>query len=385
MTDDSLPARLAPHVLSILRIMAALLFLEHGLSRLFGFPSPLPTPPVFTLYWFAGAIELAGGVLLTLGLFSRLAALVMSGEMAFAYFLSHAPHGFFPILNRGDGGGPVLLRVSLHRLRRTGAVEPRRADGRRARAQRRRAAGAVSSAAAEADCPQPGYVHRHRPARRGIVRRHDGRNVQGDPMSQRVLITAGAAGIGREMARAFAATGAKVFTCDIDDKGLDALAKEIPGLTARRCDMSSRAEIERMVPAAHRRARRARCARQQCRYRRPDAAGRPVSRRRLGQGRRRQPHGDVRRLPARHPGAEAVEGRRDRQPVVGRRALRLRQSQSLRGDEMGRDRPDQDARDRARRNGASAPTPSRPARSRATASSASSRAAPRSAASRWRR
>ncbi len=69
-------------------------------------------------------------------------------------------------------------------------------------------------------------------------------------MSQRVLITAGAAGIGREFARAFAATGAKVFICDIDTKSLEALAKEIPGLIAKPCDMSSRPEIERMVPDA---------------------------------------------------------------------------------------------------------------------------------------
>src|SRR6185503_17115181 len=69
-------------------------------------------------------------------------------------------------------------------------------------------------------------------------------------MVQRVLITAGAAGIGREFARAFSANGAKVFVCDIDDKALAAIAKEIPGLMARRCDMGKRAEIERMVPEA---------------------------------------------------------------------------------------------------------------------------------------
>ncbi len=69
-------------------------------------------------------------------------------------------------------------------------------------------------------------------------------------MLQRVLITAGASGIGREFARAFAANSAKVFVCDIDEAALAALAKEIPGLTAKRCDIASRAEIERMVPEA---------------------------------------------------------------------------------------------------------------------------------------
>jgi len=93
----------APYVLSILRIVAALLFFEHGTSRLFGFPSPLPTPEFLSLYWFAGAIEFAGGALVALGLFTRPAAFIMSGLMAFAYFLSHAPASFFPILNRGDG------------------------------------------------------------------------------------------------------------------------------------------------------------------------------------------------------------------------------------------------------------------------------------------
>ncbi len=69
-------------------------------------------------------------------------------------------------------------------------------------------------------------------------------------MPQRVLITAGAAGIGREFARAFAATGSRVFICDIDTQGLDALAREIPGLIAKPCDMAARPEIARMVPDA---------------------------------------------------------------------------------------------------------------------------------------
>jgi putative oxidoreductase len=93
----------APYVRSIMRIAVALLFLEHGLSRIFGWPSALPHPPIFTMYWFAGMIELIGSLLVLPGLFTRCAAFVMSGEMASAYFISHAPRGFFPILNRGDG------------------------------------------------------------------------------------------------------------------------------------------------------------------------------------------------------------------------------------------------------------------------------------------
>jgi len=75
-------------------------------------------------------------------------------------------------------------------------------------------------------------------------------NKGGEFHVQRVLITAGASGIGREFARAFAAKGAKVFVCDVDEKALAALAKEIPRLTVKRFDMGQRAEIERMVPEA---------------------------------------------------------------------------------------------------------------------------------------
>lgn len=102
MSLEQAAARSSPYMLSILRIAVALLFLEHGLSRLFGWPSAMPTPPMLTLYWFAGAIEFVGGVLVLLGLFTRPAAFIMSGEMAFAYFLSHAPRNAFPILNGGD-------------------------------------------------------------------------------------------------------------------------------------------------------------------------------------------------------------------------------------------------------------------------------------------
>ena len=93
----------APRVLSVVRIIIALLFLEHGTQKLLGFPAGgNPQPALFTLSWTQGVIELVGGILLAIGLFTRPVAFVLSGDMAVAYFMAHAPQNFFPILNRGD-------------------------------------------------------------------------------------------------------------------------------------------------------------------------------------------------------------------------------------------------------------------------------------------
>ena len=91
-------------MLSILRIVAALLYLEHGLAKFFGFPhvANFDNLKLVSLIGAAGLIEIIGSALLLLGLFTRVAAFIMSGEMAFAYFMSHAPRGFFPILNNGE-------------------------------------------------------------------------------------------------------------------------------------------------------------------------------------------------------------------------------------------------------------------------------------------
>jgi putative oxidoreductase len=91
-----------PRVLSIMRIMVGLLFMEHGTAKLLGFPPGTAAPALFALHWFAGVIEMVGGALVALGLLTRIAAFIMSGEMAIGYFLSHAPQNFFPLVNRGD-------------------------------------------------------------------------------------------------------------------------------------------------------------------------------------------------------------------------------------------------------------------------------------------
>jgi putative oxidoreductase len=96
-------------LLGILRIVAGLLFLEHGCVKLLHFPTSMPMPAgnIGMLIMAAGIIELAGGALITIGLFSRIAAFIASGEMAFAYFLGHVSRGgFWPALN---GGGEAIL------------------------------------------------------------------------------------------------------------------------------------------------------------------------------------------------------------------------------------------------------------------------------------
>jgi len=100
----------APQLLSVLRIMTAFMFILHGTSKLFAFPAallPNGATAVFpTQIWFAGVLEVFGGALLFLGLFTRPVAFLLSGEMAVAYFQAHFPRSFWPTLN--NGVAPVL-------------------------------------------------------------------------------------------------------------------------------------------------------------------------------------------------------------------------------------------------------------------------------------
>jgi putative oxidoreductase len=102
MNSDTLD-RWSPYMLGLLRIVTALIFMEHGTQKLLGFPPGAnPQPPLFSLFGFAGLLELVGGLLILLGLFTRPIAFILAGEMAFAYFIGHASRGFFPVNNGGD-------------------------------------------------------------------------------------------------------------------------------------------------------------------------------------------------------------------------------------------------------------------------------------------
>jgi putative oxidoreductase len=96
----------APQLLSILRIVVAFMFIQIGSAKWFAFPAAVMpgggTAPVGSLVWVAAVLEVVGGGLLLFGLFTRPVAFILSGEMAFAYFLGHAPQGFWPVLNQGQ-------------------------------------------------------------------------------------------------------------------------------------------------------------------------------------------------------------------------------------------------------------------------------------------
>ncbi len=103
-----IPQTFASALQSVLRIVTGLLFLEHGTGKLLGFPHGLPfidKMPTGLLY-FTGTIELVGGLLIVLGLFTRPVAFVLSGFMAVAYFMAHVPMSFFPAINMGE---PAVL------------------------------------------------------------------------------------------------------------------------------------------------------------------------------------------------------------------------------------------------------------------------------------
>lgn len=129
---DQTFAKFQPTVLSLFRFITGLLLLQYGIAKLFKFPAGTMFDKVelMSLSGAAGSIELVLGTLLLLGLFTRLAAFILSGEMAFAYFIGHFPKGFFPLLNGGTGailfcfaclylatagGGPISLDAILRK------------------------------------------------------------------------------------------------------------------------------------------------------------------------------------------------------------------------------------------------------------------------------
>lgn len=118
-------ANFSPVLLSVLRIMTGLLVLQHGTAKHLGFPeSSMAGVDLTSMFGISGVLELVGGVLLVIGLFTRLTAFILSGMMAVAYFMVHAPQGFYPLLNGGElavlycftllyiaaaGGGPLSV------------------------------------------------------------------------------------------------------------------------------------------------------------------------------------------------------------------------------------------------------------------------------------
>jgi putative oxidoreductase len=106
-SGSRIPPRLHGILLSVLRIVTGALFMQHGLQKLFGLLTApdrpwTGAPPTFSQFWIAGVLEVFGGALIVLGLFTRPVAFILAGEMAVAYFQAHFPRSFWPILNGGE-------------------------------------------------------------------------------------------------------------------------------------------------------------------------------------------------------------------------------------------------------------------------------------------
>jgi putative oxidoreductase len=126
------PSSFSSYVLSIVRIIVGLLFLEHGTAKFLGFPATQRVPEALSMSGVGGLLELIGGALIVVGLFTRPVAFLLCGEMAVAYFYAHFPRNFFPVINGGDaailycfvflylvftGAGPWSLDALLTRAR----------------------------------------------------------------------------------------------------------------------------------------------------------------------------------------------------------------------------------------------------------------------------
>ena len=123
--------------LALLRIVTALLYLEHGTGKILGFPmSSMAFPPYGSLFWAAGWLEIIGSLLLLVGLFTRQAAFLLAGEMAIAYWYIHAPNSPFPVINKGEAAilfcfifllftatGPGAWSIDRYRRRNPDDVE----------------------------------------------------------------------------------------------------------------------------------------------------------------------------------------------------------------------------------------------------------------------
>jgi putative oxidoreductase len=138
MNGTPLPSRwvaFSPQFRSVLRIFAAALFMTAGSTNLFAFPVGVPpnggTVPLFTQVGLGGALELFGGALLLVGLFTRPVAFVLAGEMAVAYLQFHAPQGFWPTVN---GGGPAILNCFVFLYLSAAGAGPWSLDARRGKA-----------------------------------------------------------------------------------------------------------------------------------------------------------------------------------------------------------------------------------------------------------